>query len=233
MDDVVKLFRFLVMRLNTEDPERLHTPLQISEVYQRVAPYRRFKLELGFDTIDDYDTALLRLLAGEHDLVALEPDDARARLAAELDEVDPDPTTYREFAAARVTLSPQAVRAVLSDRAAYQPLSSPPPDAPAPDRPAVAGPIPAAAAPVESEPALEQPMPEIAADPAPSPVSPFAPVMDVPICPHCAGALPTRRAVSFCPHCGSVLAPARCSVCGDRTDSDWSYCVTCGAPLRR
>ena len=59
MDDVTRLFRALVRHLAEHDPRRLSAPFQISELYQSLVPYRLFKAELQFGSIDDYEMAIL------------------------------------------------------------------------------------------------------------------------------------------------------------------------------
>ncbi len=236
MDDVTRLFRFVVARIAREDPARLHQPLQVSEIYQRWAPYGTYKVELGFDTIDDYDMALLQLFAGAHGHVTLDPTDARDALAAELEAVDPDPGAFRSFAAARVVLASAAVRATLDGDSTFEP--PPPPVAIVPDdaplAPAVDG---APREDAESDDRWAPPEPEepppAAPPPAAAPPTPFEPVVDRPLCPQCRAALPGDRAANFCPHCGTVLGPRRCVHCGDPIEDGWSFCLTCGSTLRR
>ena len=135
MDHVARTFRLLVTRIARDDPARLHQPLQVSEVYQRWIPYRHCKGQLSFDAIDDYDMALLQLFAGAQGLVTLDPPDAQAALVTELEAIDPDPGAFREFAAARVILSPDAVQDALGDGYAFEPRRAPPVTPAAPPAP--------------------------------------------------------------------------------------------------
>ena len=125
MDDVERLFRHLVHLLATDDAERLRTPIEVSELYQSIVPYRSHKRELRFDAIEDYDMAILRLLAGEHGYASVEPIEAREALAREAEAVNPNPGAFRDFAAATVVLNPGAVRSVLEGQAAYAPPPAP------------------------------------------------------------------------------------------------------------
>lgn len=47
-------------------------------------------------------------------------------------------------------------------------------------------------------------------------------------CPHCTGALPQGRAVTFCPHCGMNVTIAQCPACSSEVEAAWHHCVTCG-----
>ena len=66
MDDVQRVFAKLVDILGAQDPSRLKRPIEVAEIYQSVLPYRQFKSDLEFDTNQDYEMAILRLLAGQH-----------------------------------------------------------------------------------------------------------------------------------------------------------------------
>lgn len=47
-------------------------------------------------------------------------------------------------------------------------------------------------------------------------------------CPHCATALPGKRAVSFCPACGRSVTAVPCDQCGADLEPGWRYCISCG-----
>ncbi len=121
MDEVERVFRQLVDVVADEHPEQLHSPLQASEIYQKFLPYRRFRSALRFDTNQDYEMAILRLLAGAHGYVSIEPVQAQEELKAEVDSVNPNPSAIRDFAAAKVFLNANLVREILSQREAFAP----------------------------------------------------------------------------------------------------------------
>jgi hypothetical protein len=253
MDDVTRLFRALVRHLAEHDPRRLSAPFQISELYQSLVPYRLFKAELQFGSIDDYEMAILKLLAGERELVALDPEDVQEVLRAESEAVVPDTGAFRDFAGARILLRAEAVRNVLDEQSAYAPPESEPepspldyPDDPAPapdiapDPPVIIDPVPIDPPPVPApEPLSEPPLPT----PPPSPIDPprdapaverrssalvFEPVEAPVACPECHRSLPSERTVSFCPFCGTLVTPGTCVRCGDAIEPTWRYCGTCG-----
>ncbi len=222
MDDVTKLFRTLVRHLATDDPTSLQAPFQISELYQSMVPYRHFKRELGFDSIEDYEMAILKLLAGSGGLATLDPPDVQQVLMTETEEIVPNTGAFREFAAVRVILSPEAVQACLDEATAY----APPAPAPVPSAPSV----PTAPPPQGAE--------EISADP-PEVVEPsetaaglvFEPVTATECCDRCGKELPRGHTANFCPFCGNRLLPGSCRHCGDPVEPDWRFCLICGTPV--
>lgn len=56
-------------------------------------------------------------------------------------------------------------------------------------------------------------------DPAPRP------------CWSCHAGLPDREGLRFCPFCGSDQDIPRCTACGDRLETGWSFCPRCGRAL--
>ena len=210
MDDLDRLFRKLVDILATEDPQRLAAPFQISELYQSILPYRTYRKQLGFESNEDYEMALLRLLAGESNYATVEPDEVKEQLVLEAQEKNPNPGAFREFAAARVKLSETAVRSVRSAARAFAPPT--PPVAPKPGPQADQW---AQFAPPTDEPT--EPQPAEASSPKRGPS-----------CASCNESLPTNRPVAYCPFCGKQTGPAKCPSCGEEIEVGWSFCVTCG-----
>jgi len=223
------------------DPSRLHGPVEVTELYQRLIPYRTHRTVLQLDSHEDYEMTLLRLLAGERGYAFVEPEEARAALVQEASAVNPDTGLYKRYGAAKVTFDPEHVREALGGEDTPRP---------APDREAAAGAAPAPP-PVElpwfpepppdapeieepraaDEPAAEQPeLPfaldeGAAAEPAPEPRTASAP------CAFCGGALPVGRAVIFCPHCGQNVGVVHCPSCGTELDVGWRFCITCGRQM--
>lgn len=124
MSDVQRLFEQLVTVLADRGAAELSKPFQVSELYQTLVPYRLYRRQLAFDSVEDYEMALLRLLAGEAGYVTLEPVEAREALVLETEAVSPDPGIVRDFAGARVRLNTQAARLVLAPDEAYAPPES-------------------------------------------------------------------------------------------------------------
>jgi hypothetical protein len=220
--DVERLFRTLVTLLAEHDPARLSAPFQVAELYQQIIPYRTHRARLGFDTNQDYETAILGLLAGLGGYADLEPVEAHDALAAEAASPNPDPGAFHEFAAARLRLRADRVREVLGARLAFAP---PPPVSPAP----------ASAPPPLPEPAQEPapPTPPFVLEPErpavtiePSPPAPSTPGRTS--CQRCNRPLPTDRPVVFCPFCGTTVGSTTCARCGDELRPEWRFCPRCG-----
>lgn len=212
--DVDRLFEGLVHALAAHGPDRLRRPIQVSEIYQRIVPYRRYRAQFGFDTNQDYETALLRLLAGHGGYVTVYPPEAQETLSAEADAPNPDPALVREFAGATVRLDQTKTHAVLGDEGRF----APPPAEPEQESP-----------PFELAP--EPPVQE--AVPAGGDTSPraSAPAAD-PICRNCGRTLPLHRAVVYCPFCGHLAGVRTCRQCGDDLEDGWRFCAGCGTPAR-
>ena len=228
MDDLDRLFRYLVNHLAASAPEKLKSPFQVSELYQTLIPYRRHRSELKFEAIEDYEMALLRLLAGERGYAAVEPLDAQEALAAEAESVNPDPGAFRQFAAASLTLKKGAVAQVLDQQAAYAPpgFSTPEQEMLEELEEPETEPVPPVPTLPETRQAPRQPPP---APTAPEPQLVFETVEAS--CPHCHEDLPSGRRVTYCPFCGRQVREAKCPNCDDPLEPGWRFCVTCGYTL--
>lgn len=218
MDDVARLFRKLVEVLAADDPGRVRRPFTVEDLHEHLLPYRRYRGELGFDSIEDYEVALLRLLAGDGGYVTLEPARAREALALEAQAINPETGAYRAFGDATVRLDLQAVQAVMNEETAYQPPAFP---------------LPQPRTPAEAEEARGEGLVFEAvagAEEAGEAVSTRR--GHAARCPACDGELPTGRTVAFCPFCGERLAGAPCPACGERVEGGWRYCPACGHEVR-
>ncbi len=223
IDDVERFFRHLVDILSESDPGRLKRPIQVSEIYQSILPYRHHRSALGFDTNEDYEMAVLRFLSGDGGFASLDPPEVQDALAEEARSLNPNPSAFREYAAARLYLNAGAVRTVTEAREAYAPpldseeeaYEERSPFAPDPDvLDLTTAKMPA----VEDEPDITTPVVEGA---------PFAGKA----CVYCGEQLPSGRVVKFCPFCGRDLRMIECPSCGSELEAGWRYCVTCGDPM--
>ncbi|MBI2072860.1 MAG: zinc ribbon domain-containing protein [Gemmatimonadetes bacterium] len=203
MDELDRLFHHVVRAVAALGTDRVREPIPITELYQELVPYRQNRSALRFDTQQDYEAAMLRLLAGERGYARVEPAEAQQALAAEAGAAYPETGVFREFAAARVYLSPQAAQTVLAGEAAYAP-PSPPTTTPAGGAAEAAG---AAGAAAEESGAMEE------------------------SCPYCDAELPKGRQLFYCPFCGGNLKGVRCPECRTELEVGWLYCVTCGRKM--
>ena len=99
-------FSALLAEIRSRKPDYLRESFTVAEIYQNLVPYRTHRDTIGVEMNADYEDALLRLLAGEGDLLVLESDTARGEIAEELRSSNPNTLMYRDYAAAMVRLNP-------------------------------------------------------------------------------------------------------------------------------
>ncbi len=112
---VERFHRILVDEIRKKRPDYLSRSFQLSEIYQRLVPYRSHRDALGLEMNGDYEDVLLRLLAGAGDLVVLESPEAREQIRRELDSKNPNTGLFREFADAPVHLNAAGLAALDAD----------------------------------------------------------------------------------------------------------------------
>jgi hypothetical protein len=223
--DLERFFRRLVANLAASDPARLHHPIPLDDVQQSIIPYRTNRRALNLESSEDYEMVLLRLCAGEGNLVRTEPEGARARFVEELQSPNPDLDVLRKVEHVVISLRSEPLARAL-DPEPELPFS--PPSATAPPTPPLPGldlpqfdtiePIGDLDQSLDEEPLEDEPLPEEPADPGPH-------------CLYCGDRLPADRPVRFCPHCGQRQTPPECPQCHNEVEPGWRHCVSCGAAL--
>ena len=203
MDELTRFARMLMERLATR-PEGVARPVSLAEVRKSVLPYRAQRRALGLESVEDYETVLLRLVAEERGYVKTVPAAAAARCREELGQPNPDLTVLDAIADSTIQVTSLAAGKIVEDG-----RSEPPPAAPAP-RPSAPAPAPVPNEPSRSESSAQQQK----------------------TCKFCQGSLPLGRTATFCPHCGERLIPLTCDRCGTELESGWRRCITCGAPVQ-
>jgi hypothetical protein len=238
-DDLERLFRRLVQNVADLDPSRLDGPIPLAEIHQNFVPYRTHRAVLAIETNQDYEMAVLRLLAGERGYARVEPDEIRTLLEREVRAVNPETGIFRRFPSAVVRLDPDQARVTLAAQAASGAPASPAasaagaarPDAPPADAPPAAVAFQFDDGGTAAEGVGEQPELPFSLDDA-SEEPPEPEVRDATIggaqCGYCGGDLPVGRSVIFCPHCGQNVGVMHCPVCGTELDVGWRFCITCG-----
>jgi len=212
-DDLDRLFERLVSVLADDAPGRLAVPFPAAEVYERLVPYRSNRSTLKVATHQDYEMAVLRLLAGERGYVSLEPAEVREALEREAGEKNPDTGLFRQFPDALLSLNRLAAERFLRGDRAYAP-PAPPPLADSSEH--------AAEDDDEAAGREQAPLAGAAFELAEQSESPRQ-------CPYCGETLPGSRKVNFCPQCGQPPSgELRCPACGGEVDVGWRYCVSCG-----
>jgi hypothetical protein len=121
----------LARTLTAGGPEHARAPFTVSEIVHALVPYRTYRHELGVDTLQDYEHAVLELLAGAHGWLICDADTVD-RIRLTLASPDPDTSLLRDLERIEVRLGVLPVRA--------------PAPEPAPAPAAVSEPVPAAAA---------------------------------------------------------------------------------------
>lgn len=229
MDDLDRVFHRLVSNIRHRHSEYLTLPFTVQELYETLIPYRHHRRELGIETNQDYEIAVSRLLSGERDYL-LADQAMRDKLKAELQSGHGDPGAFRDFATAKVSLAPEALRRIRALTASGAeaddaPEATAPPAAP---QPAISKTFPVSSpAPVAPLP----PPPAPAADATRSAPAAISSLMNTAVpegCRFCGGTLPEGRSVVYCPHCGNNLSVSRCPACGSELEKGWKFCVTCG-----
>ena len=219
MDELDRLFGLLVAALARET--RVAVPFPAAEIYERLVPYRSTRSRLNVATHQDYEMAVLRLLAGERGYVQLEPDAVREAMEREIATINPDPAYFRSFPEARVMVNGRAAERVLLAERAY----APPTDDDEDGLLDTTGenPIPPPASPASGG-ASHVVHPERFRVARPQGLSENQ-------CEYCGGVLPSNRDARFCPHCGQPQeGDLKCPACGSAVDVGWAYCLSCGKP---
>jgi hypothetical protein len=211
MHDLERFFRLLVSNLAATEPGRLHGPLPLAEIRQRILPYRANRRALSLESSEDYELMVVRLCAGEGGFARTEPEKAHAEFAAEAQSSNPDLEIVERLDEAVVILNPDQVAR------AKKPVSdiafAPPDQRYAPPK-----------APVEAS--TKSPRPVGRRD-----STEMKSGRPAAICGACGENLPNGRMAKFCPHCGQSQALTQCPECQADLEPDWRHCVNCGTTL--
>lgn len=204
MDDLDRLFQRLVHSIRLRHPDYLTMPFTVQELYEDLVPYRHHRRELGIETNQDYEAAVSRLLSGERgylrgDLAMQE------KLTANQNEKVPDTGAFRDYAASKVSLAPEAISALGLDPSPKRTT----PVVPSADK----SPVTAEMSQGSGESSVTESIAELGS---------------VENCRFCGGTLPEGRAITYCPHCGQNLSVRNCPACGTELEKNWRFCVTCG-----
>ena len=223
VDALDLLFRRLV--LSAQAAGVLDRPLEVGEIIDRLAPYGAARRDGKIDSHDDYQHLVMRLVAGERDLVFaddLMQDDLRAELASP----NPDLAVLRTYRNASIRLSTGGMQQVLAGDTTID-LTPPTPIKPGA---AVRASKPVPASDLSAEPssgAIVEPA-TMARDNSALFEAFGGTGTGTGGCPYCAQPLPDGRTVKFCPSCGQNLLVKRCPGCSAEIEQGWKFCVTCG-----
>jgi len=219
MDELTRFARRLVEQL-TASKEGVNRAVPIGLIREKILPYRTHRRALMLESVEDYETVLLRLVAGERGFVRTLPAAAAKRCQDELAGANPDLGLLDELADSTIQITSLAAAQIVGDDA--EGATAPP--APRDDGP----PVVASAAKQPrrtAETASVAPRPREDHPPPPMPGGAGE-------CRHCHHVMPAGRTVVFCPWCGGRLIPFTCARCQTELDSEWRHCITCGAPVK-
>lgn len=218
MDQLTRFAQRLVEQLAAGGGSA-HRPVSVGVLREKILPYRTHRRALGLASVEDYETVLLRLVAEEGGYVKTVPTAAAERCREVLAETNPDLGVLDEVADSTIQMTSIAAARIVADEGAGATPQQDRPAAPPAQREETTVPPPAPVAP------LQDPLPV-----TPSNAKESSAMADA--CAHCAKPIPTGRQVVFCPWCGERLMPFTCTRCGTELDSEWSHCITCGAPAK-
>lgn len=219
MDDVERMYRHLVHTIRASFPQYLSQPFEVGELYQTVLPYRLHRRELGLETNQDYELALMEMLSGAGGYLVVD-DKMRDVLTAERGATNPNTARIRDFAQAHVALAPEALYPLDAGASRASGSGDTISRTAAARTPAVQASVPVP----PSEPRASA----AATDAMRRPSQPFTVAATGDACSYCKGLLPAGRQISFCPHCGQDLTLVHCPACGSELERGWKFCVICG-----
>lgn len=98
-----RIFDRLVRTLSAGGPDQFQSPFTVMEIVQSLVPYRTYRNELGVDTLQDYEHAVLEMLAGERGWLVCDPDTV-AVIKKELSSPDPDTALLRRLQTVEVRM---------------------------------------------------------------------------------------------------------------------------------
>jgi hypothetical protein len=234
MDDLDRLFRRVVHNVRASYPDLLTQPFEVAQLYQQVVPYRLNRRELGVGTVEEYELALMQLLAGTRGYLTGDADMQRA-LRDELEGMSPDLSAYRAYANSQIAIAADAVRNIDQQAighgaaVAAAAFTEPAVAERATERIGASGTPPdtARAASFSLQPVSEMPSSSGASQPAPgTPHGGDAATGHA--CRYCGGSLPHGKSIVYCPYCGHDLTVQHCPACNTELEIGWRFCITCG-----
>ena len=116
MDELTRFARVLMERLAGR-PEGVARPVSVAEVRKTLLPYRAQRKALGLESVEDYDTVLLRLVAEERGYVRTMPATSAALARDELGQSNPDLGVLDSIADSTIQVTSLAAGKVVDDGA--------------------------------------------------------------------------------------------------------------------
>ncbi len=200
MDELTRFARILMERLATR-PEGVARPVSVAEVRKSVLPYRAQRKALGLDSVEDYETVLLRLVAEE-----------RVRCREELGQPNPDLTILETIGESTIQVTSLAAGKVVEDGHSDGSQSSAPMPSEA-SKAAAPAPAPAAGQPPPANPGRQEKTCRFCQGKLPL-------GRTATFCPHCG----ERLIPLTCERCGTELEAGwkHCITCGAPVQNPYS-----------
>ena len=226
LDDLDRLAFRLSRTIRTQHPQLLALGFTLSDLEERLLPFREVRREMADGGADAFESALLRLVAGERDYVMAEP---ALQSACRQALAFPSPTLSMVRAWATSTLqlnqSARGATGIGAGASSEMPVirhsgSGAVPAQPAYDPEHELFPAPGEGAAVAGRAPLAGTVGNYTPERATHAVHQC--------CRFCDNKLPQGRAVTFCPYCGMDLTKRHCAACSTELEVNWRYCVTCG-----
>ena len=98
-----RIFDRLARTLSAGGPDQFRSPFTVAEIVQSLVPYRTYRNELGVDTLQDYEHAILEMLTGDHGWLVCD-EDTVAVIRKELASPDPDTGLLRRLQTVEVRM---------------------------------------------------------------------------------------------------------------------------------
>jgi hypothetical protein len=203
MDAIDRMYEQLVKVIKERFPQYRSHPFTVAELYQTILPYRLNRRELALETVQEYEAALLTLLAGGKGYLVVD-DRMRDAIRSEMQTNGPSTELIRRFGAEHLALAPEPAGRLSRSGGALEVLPGAPDDSPPPQSSQSAS--------------ARRGLRSVATHGEP--------------CRYCGGALPAGRRISFCPHCGQNVTTINCDACGTELEVGWLFCTTCGREVR-
>ena len=114
MDELTRFARRLVEQL-TASKEGVNRAVPIGQLREKILPYRTHRRALMLESVEDYETVLLRLVAGERGFVRTLPPAAAKRCQDELAGANPDLGVLDELADSTIQITSLAAAQIVGD----------------------------------------------------------------------------------------------------------------------
>ncbi|MBL0938694.1 MAG: zinc ribbon domain-containing protein [Gemmatimonadaceae bacterium] len=214
LDDLDRLAFRLSRVVRTQYPQLLHQGFTLTDLEERLLPYRDVRREMADGGPDAFESALLRLIAGDRGYLDTDPALQTACRHA-LGFPSPTIAMIRSWSTTTLMLVPGSGAITPTSGAAVRAT------------PAMTDvfPSPRAATSIDSRSGARAAVIERVATPKGTRSEGARAVCS---CRYCDSRLPEARRVTFCPHCGMDLTKKQCPACSTELDVQWKYCVTCG-----